>query len=72
MVIHDPESIKPFQCSECGSRDIVNPVNNRKIDLLCQNCGHTQEHVPAPHERVNSSGTNVWTPEVNKKPYRRF
>ncbi len=70
MVIHDPEYFKPMQCSECESHNIVNPVNERDVDLRCLDCGHEKVHEPLPHERPPSGGT--YTPRSNPKPYREF
>lgn len=30
-------------CSKCKSTNIVNPVNDDKVELLCLDCGHTKE-----------------------------
>jgi len=75
MVVLDPEALKPTQCSICESQDIVNPVNERDIDLRCLNCGHEKVHVPTPLEReMNPTGASArtWMPKKNPKPYREF
>lgn len=72
MIIYDPEAAKPIQCSECGSREIVNPVNNSKVDLVCQNCGHEKAAGPTLLEREMGSGSHAWTPPKNPNPYREF
>lgn len=73
MVIIDPESLKPIQCSQCEGRNIVNPVNESSVALRCLNCGHEKKAEPSILEKeMGSGGTTTWTATSNKKPYREF
>ena len=32
---------KPYQCSECGSQNIMKPANDNQVwELECGDCGH--------------------------------
>ena len=68
--IIDPEGMKPLQCSECQSRDIVNPVNEDDVNLRCLNCGHERKVVPFHTFPGGEGGT--YTPKKNPNPYREF
>lgn len=31
---------KPIRCSKCGSTRAVRPVNDRDVEIRCEDCGH--------------------------------
>lgn len=42
--MHITEPYKgPLTCSQCGSTNIMKPINDPKVELQCMNCGHTKE-----------------------------
>ena len=68
-IIYDEEYFKPLQCSKCGSRNVVNPINEPYVTLRCIDCGHEKRE---PMEKHEASANTVWTRPKNPKPYREF
>ena len=58
---------KPVQCSECGSRNIVNPINEIRVVLRCLNCGHEKRGKTLIEESMSNIG---W--RGAHKPYHEF
>ena len=72
-IIIDPEMYKPLKCTECGSTEIANMVNQGVIK--CLNCGKTKDdsnHWRNLMKQEMGSGGNVYTKEENPKPHRDF
>ena len=69
--IIDPEGMKPLQCSQCESQNIVNPVNEDVVELRCLDCGHEKKRAPS-HTFPGGKGMTTYTPPKNPKPYREF
>jgi len=76
------QTIKPIQCSKCGSRNIVKPLNQFNnlysetkgvVELRCSDCGHEKISITT----TNSTGDmghryNYEWVKVNKKNYEEF
>ena len=73
---------KPIQCSKCGSRNIVKPLNQFDnlysetkgvVELRCLNCGHEKISIATTKSTgdIGHGYSYAWV-KVNEKNYEEF
>ena len=58
--MHDNQTFMPLTCGECGSINVVNPVNDPMVSARCQKCGHEAESDFAQQKRRERQGPKAY------------